>query len=156
MAIPRRALLDVALPCAAEAATPPALDIGGAIAPPAPRRLDIAAIEALGAEDLVTRTPWTEGPQAFRGVRLVRLLEAVGAHGGSLRAVALNDYAVSMPVAAMVADGAFLATRRNGAPLPVRERGPFWIVFPWSQRPALDTAVHRQRSVWQLQRMELG
>jgi hypothetical protein len=70
--------------------------------------------------------------------------------------VALNDYAVSMPVAAMVADGAFLATRRNGAPLPVRERGPFWIVFPWSQRPALDTALHRQRSVWQLQRMELG
>ena len=87
---------------------------------------------------------------------LGRLLAALGAQGTVLRAVALNDYALTMPVAAMEEDGAFLATRRDGVALAVRERGPFWIVFPWSSRPDLDTALHRQRSVWQVHRLEVS
>jgi hypothetical protein len=32
----------------------------------------------------------------------------------------------------------------------VRERGPVWVVDPWSQHPELDDRLHRQRSIWQL------
>lgn len=157
MALVRRALLGVlALPSLARAGGPPVLEVTGAVAPPAPRRLDLEALEALGREDLVTRTPWTQGPQRFGGVPLARLLAAVEARGDRLRAVALNDYAVTMPVAEAVADGAFLATRLDGTPMPVRHRGPVWIVFPWSARPALETAVVRQRAIWQLARIDIG
>jgi hypothetical protein len=157
MHLVRRALLAaVALPGAAGASPSPAIEFTGAIAPPAPRRLSTAEIEALGAPRLVTVTPWTEGPQSFDGAPLARVLEAVGAHGRTLRAVALNDYAVSMPAGEVVAAGAFLATRQGGAALPVRSRGPFWIVFPWSARPELDTALIRQRSIWQVARIEVG
>jgi hypothetical protein len=38
----------------------------------------------------------------------------------------------------------------------VRNRGPVWIVFPWSARPALETALVRQRAIWQLARIEIG
>ena len=31
-----------------------------------------------------------------------------------------------------------------------------WIVFPWSSRPGLDSALHRQRSVWQVHRLEVA
>ena len=157
MTLHRRALLaGLALPCAARATDGPSLEVTGAITPPGPRRLTLAEMEALGASELVTTTPWTEGPQRFTGVPLQRLIAAIGARGTSLRAVALNDYAVTMPIAETVAQGAFLATRLNGAPLPVRTRGPFWMVFPWLSRPELETAVVRQRSIWQIARLEVA
>lgn len=157
MVISRRILLAVpALPLAAAAAEDPTLEVSGAIAPPAPRRLTLSQLDALGRVDLATRTPWTQGTQHFSGLPLRRLLEAVGARGDMLRAVALNDYAVQMPVAALLASDGFLATHLDGTPIPVRQRGPFWIVFPWSQRPELETPDHRQRSVWQLQRIEIA
>lgn len=154
MAIARRVLLAaLAVPGAAVAADEPVLDIDGAIRPPAPRRLTLPQIDAIGRVDLVTRTPWTVGPQHFAGLPMRRLLDAVGAQGPTLRAVALNDYAVTMPIAEIVAADAFLATHQDDAPIPVRLRGPFWIVFPWSLRPELDTASNRHRAVWQLQRI---
>ena len=157
MFVSRRILLAMpALPLAAAAAEDPTLELAGAIAPPAPRRLTLSQLDALGRVDLATRTPWTVGPQHFAGLPLRRLLDAVGAQGRMLRAVALNDYAVDAPVAELLASDAFLATHLDGTPIPVRRRGPFWMVFPWSQRPELETPIHRQRSVWQLQRIDIA
>lgn len=156
MAVARRPLLAaLALPGVAAADQEPILQVDGAINPPAPRRLTVTQIDAIGRVALVTRTPWTVGPQHFDGLPMHRLLDALGAHGQMLRAVALNDYAVSMPISEILAAGAFLATRQDDAPIPVRQRGPFWIVFPWSRRPELDTANNRHRAVWQLQRISI-
>lgn len=158
MSIARRALLAVAAMPAAALATEigPVLELAGQIAPPSPRSLSLAEIEAFGATGLVTHTPWTTGPQHFAGVTVERLLTVIDARGATLRATALNDYMVSMPVAEVVADGGFLATRIGGAPMPVRTRGPLWIVFPWSARPQLENAVTRQRSIWQIRRIEIA
>jgi hypothetical protein len=120
-------------------------------------RFDLAALEALGRVDLLTRTAWTGAqPQRFAGVPLARLVEAVGAEGPGLRGVALNDYAIRAPLADLLRDGAFLATRQDGEPLRVRDRGPVWMIFPWSQRPELDVATIRERAIWQLRRLEMG
>ena len=160
MPLSRRLLAALALPVAVApciaAATGPVLEAAGAIAPPSPRRLDLAALDAVATAPLTTRTPWTQGPQHFSGVPMQALLAALDAQGPLLRAIALNDYAVTIPVEEMIASDAFLATRLDGAPIPVRQRGPFWIIFPWSQRPELEIAQNRQRSVWQLQRIEIG
>lgn len=120
-------------------------------------RFDLAAFEALGLGELRTRTAWT-GPQAqrFSGVSLARLVQAVGAEAPMLRAVALNDYAIRAPLAELLRDDAFLATRQDDEPLRVRDRGPIWMIFPWSQRPELDNATIRERAIWQLRRIELG
>lgn len=153
----RRATLAALLaPAAATAGDEPELEVTGAIAPPAPRMLRRSAVEAIGARELVTRTPWTTGMQVFGGVPLAALLEALGTTGSSIRAVALNDYAATIPVSDAHENGAFLATRLAGQPLPVRLRGPFWLVYPWSQRPELEAAVFRQRAIWQLHRIEIG
>jgi hypothetical protein len=120
-------------------------------------RFDLAALEALGRTELVTRTAWTGAePQRFAGVPLARLVEAVGAAGEVLRGVALNDYAIRAPLAELLRDGAFLATRQDDQPLRIRDRGPVWMIFPWSERPSLDNAVVRERAIWQLRRIEIG
>ncbi|WP_372622779.1 molybdopterin-dependent oxidoreductase [Falsiroseomonas sp.] len=120
-------------------------------------RFDLAALEALGRRELRTRTAWTgPQPQRFAGVPLARVMEAVGAEGPQLRGVALNDYAIRAPLAELLRDGAFLATRQDDEPLRIRDRGPVWMIFPWSQRPELDVATIRERAIWQLRRLEVG
>lgn len=84
-----------------------------------------------------------------------RLLDRLGARGSIARALALNDYKVDIPVAELRSYPVLLALERGGRPLRVRELGPIWIVYPWSQFPDLDDRVHRQRSVWQLDALEL-
>ena len=37
----------------------------------------------------------------------------------------------------------------------MRERGPLWVIYPWSQHPELDDRIHRQRSIWQLTAIEV-
>jgi hypothetical protein len=38
----------------------------------------------------------------------------------------------------------------------VREKGPIWLIYPWSARPELKTAVFNNRAIWQLRRLEVG
>jgi hypothetical protein len=123
----------------------------------AERSFDLPALEALGLEVLRTRTAWT-GPETlhFSGVPLDRLLRAVGAQGDRLRATALNDYAVNVPREDADRNGAFLATRQDGAPLRVRDRGPIWLIYPWSDRADLDLAVYRDRAIWQLRQIDVS
>lgn len=117
--------------------------------------MDDATLAVLGAEDLTTRTPWTEGVSRFGGVPLAKALRAAGVAGGSVRAIALNDYAVEFPTNDAAAMAAFLARTMNGRPLTVRDKGPFWMIFPWSERPELETASVQAMSVWQLRELEI-
>ncbi|MEX1058075.1 MAG: oxidoreductase, partial [Natronospirillum sp.] len=43
---------------------------------------------------------------------------------------------------------------RNGEPMPVRAYGPFWLLFPFSERPELVNRDIRNVSVWQLKKIE--
>jgi hypothetical protein len=135
----------------------PILQVSGRIGAAEAVRFDLDALEALGRADLVTRTAWTgDAPRRFTGVPLARLLGHVGAQGQMLRAVALNDYAITAPVPELVQHGAFLATRQDDQPLRIRDRGPVWMIFPWSQRPELDVALVRERSIWQLRAITIA
>lgn len=118
----------------------------------------LAALEALGVEEMVTETPWTRGPQRFSGVPVTRLLAAVEAEGGAttLRARALDDYMVSLPVSDARDNGLFLAMREGGTPLRVRDRGPLWLVYPWTRRPDLRVPEFTSRAVWQLRRLDVA
>jgi hypothetical protein len=78
-----------------------------------------------------------------------------GARGTLLKATALNDYEVSLPFEDATRHGAFLATRLDGQLLRVRDRGPLWILYPWSSRQELNTATYRERSIWQLRQIEV-
>ncbi|MBU8543729.1 MULTISPECIES: molybdopterin-dependent oxidoreductase [Roseomonadaceae] len=123
----------------------------------AERSFDLAELEALGLEALRTRTTWTGADTLhFSGVPLARLLRAVGAQGDQLRATALNDYAVNLPREDADRHGAFLATRQDGVPLRVRDRGPIWLIYPWSARPDLDRSVYRDRAIWQLRHIDVS
>lgn len=120
-----------------------------------PVSLTLDELERLGTAELETETPFTQGTLRFTGVPLRRLLDAMGARGETIRATALNDYAVDIPLEDATRHDVLLATRLDGKPMPVRDKGPIWVVYPWSQRPGLKDPRFGSRSIWQLRSLEI-
>jgi hypothetical protein len=116
---------------------------------------DLAMLEALPVTTFKTKTTWTEGEKSFTGVSMQALLAAVGATGTVAKSIALNDYGVDIPVADAVADGPIVAYLMDGQPMPVRDKGPLWIVYPFDAKPEYRTEETYSKSIWQLSRIEL-
>lgn len=114
---------------------------------------DLDMLRALPATEISTTTIWTEGEQAFVGVELAALAALVGFEGTTLKASAVNDYSVDIPMSDAVAGRAMIAYERNGSTMPLRDKGPLWVVFPFDS----DTEFQREsiyaRSIWQLNRI---
>lgn len=120
---------------------------------PGEARFDRALLVDLGLETVRTWTPWTEGEAEFRGVRAKALLRAVGARGTAVMALAKNDYSVRIPITDFERWPVLIAMMMNNRPLRLRDRGPLWIVYPWSDFRELDGPESRSRSIWQLVRL---
>lgn len=123
---------------------------GGSVA-----RYDLAMLDRLEQGVIRTVTPWTEGLQTFEGPLGTALLSDVGATGNTIRAIALNDYTVTIPIADFEDYGVIFATRLEGSVMSVRDRGPIWVIYPWTDRPELKEDVFFARSIWQLRSIEV-
>lgn len=116
---------------------------------------DMAMLEALPQHTFTTRTPWDDQPVTFRGPRLRDVLAAVRAEGRQLRATALNDYRVVIPFEDAQRHDVIIATRKNGVPMAVRDKGPLFIVYPFDRDPALKDLRYYERSIWQLKAIDV-
>jgi hypothetical protein len=114
---------------------------------------DLALLKTLPAHQIVTETPWTKGLHTFTGVPLDALMDWVGATGKTITASALNDYSVELPVEDGVKSGALVVYLFDGAPMLPSDRGPLWIIYPFSEHPELQTETYYQRAVWNLYAM---
>lgn len=134
------------------------LTVSGAIAvtnTKAEARFDRAMLEKLGVHALRTSTTWTTGVKTFEGVRARDVMAAVGAKGTEARAVALNDYAVIVPLEDFDRYDVLLAFRMDGQDLTARDKGPLWIVYPRDAHRELNDAKFDARWAWQLKRLEV-
>ncbi len=148
LAMPAGAAGPLALPTG-----PTILRIEGAIA----RRnratgaeFDLAMLDALPQGRFAGQTPWTRGDVELTGPLFSGVLAAVEAAGTTLRVVALNEYAAQIPRADTIRWPVILATRRNGTPMAVRDKGPVWVIYPMDRDPALRNETIYARSVWQV------
>jgi hypothetical protein len=116
-------------------------------------RFDLAALKSLPARDIKTRNPWDKGLVHYRGVLLRDLADDVGANGSVLTITALDDYRADLPIADIRRHDILLAYERNGATMSVRERGPLFVVFPFTTQPELETEARYAQSVWQVSRI---
>lgn len=117
---------------------------------------DLDMLRALGEVSFATTTPWTDGVQEFTGVALVDLVKALGVTDGSIKATAINDYAIDIPVGDAVEGGPILAYMQNGELMPVREKGPLWLVYPYDLNETYQAEVIFSRSIWQLVRLDVA
>lgn len=134
------------------------LTVSGNVAAPSTGTVwafDLEALQALPENSFKTTTIWTDGLDEFQGVSLVALLDHVGGSQGTIRAVALNDYAVSIPMSDAVENGPIIAYLRNGKEMSVRDKGPLWIVYPYDDNETYKSEEFYSRSIWQLDQIEI-
>lgn len=112
-------------------------------------------LEALPQVTFDTSTVWTDGVQQFSGPALKTVLDQAGFEGETIKARALNDYVIDIPVSSLKESAPIIATRIQGAPFPRREKGPLWIVYPFDSAAEFQTEMVYGRSIWQLNRIEV-
>lgn len=136
----------------------PVLTISGAISKPnagKEAKLDMKMIEALPQQTFTTRTPWFDKPVTFTGPLLADVMAAVGAKGSALAATAINDYTITIPMDDVNARKVIMARLIDGKPIPVREKGPLFVVYPFDTDAKLRTSVYYERSIWQLKSLDV-
>ncbi|MCC5972677.1 MAG: hypothetical protein JJT81_01350 [Rubellimicrobium sp.] len=116
---------------------------------------DLAMLAAIEPRETVTDTPWHDGTPTFSGPLAAALIDAVGATGTTLRITALNEYVVDVPVSDLRDYPAIFATHLDGVPMPVRNKGPLFLIFPFAEYPELVNEVYFGRSAWQIRHIEV-
>lgn len=118
-------------------------------------QFDMDMLKALPAHSISTSTIWTEGVLMFTGVPIALLLEELGSSGNTLRASAINDYTIEIPLDTLEDEHPILAYEMNGEPMHRREKGPLWVIYPFDSAEEFRTSQVFSRSIWQLDRIEI-
>lgn len=118
---------------------------------------DLAGLDALEQGRVVTTTPWTRGVQSFTGPLLgglARLNGNVTQKVREVRVMSWADWSVTIPASDWARLNVILATRLNGNTMRVREKGPYWIMYPIGDTRGFDTQMYQARMMWQVKSLE--
>jgi len=116
---------------------------------------DMAMLAALPQHSFTTNTPWYKEKKKFTGPLLRDVLDAAGARGNTLKAVALNNFKVEISMADTRKFPVLLSRLMDDQPMRVRDKGPLFIIYPFDADPALRSTHYYNRSVWQLRSLEV-
>ncbi len=116
---------------------------------------DCAMLEAIGTSVREMETAWTSGRVSFEGVIGIDLLNAVGASGDTVTAMALNDYVIDIPASDFKNYPVMLALKMDGEYMRIRDKGPLWVIYPQDEYPELDSPATRRKWVWQLNALHI-
>lgn len=170
----RRTLLPLAMlpwTALATATSPPApadgdvvLTIGGKLpgrAAGAVWTATMARLASMPHTRYLARTPWYGQARPFAGPLLRHLLQAAGVkpvgdgQGQLLRALALNDYRVDIPLTDALRYDVIVARLLDDQPISLRDRGPLMLMYPFDSHPELRNAITYGRCAWQLHRLDM-
>ena len=116
---------------------------------------DMDMLAALPQHSFTTRTPWYQEAKKFTGPLLRDVLAAAGAQGKTLKAVALNNFKVEVPVSDVRQFPVIVARLMDDKPMPIRDKGPLFIIYPFDTDIALQSTRYYSRSAWQLRAIEV-
>ena len=116
-------------------------------------QFDMATLERLGLREGVVFEPWDKIDMRFTGVDLQRLLESAGASANAktIHITALDDYQVDVSMAEIRSGTIILATRQDGAPIPLDKGGPTRIVFG----AGTTSGENPDQWIWSLAQIEI-
>lgn len=108
-------------------------------------QFDIAMLDALGNRSFkIAYSGWGE-TVTFSGPRLTDVLKAAGWRGDAITTLALDGFGTKITKADLEAHDWVLATRANGKPLGIGQRGPLWLVF---DPPGDRDATEKEEAQW--------
>ncbi len=119
---------------------------------------DMPTLERLGLVKYTIADPWLNNTDvAYTGVLMSDLLKFAGASDSAtnIHMVALDDYAVDIPLTDTNKWPILLATRADGEYMTVDNSGPTRIIFPFDAYSEIDKAAYKVLMIWNLKDMEI-
>ena len=111
---------------------------------------------SLESTEIVTTNDYVDHEATFTGPRISTLLAAAKIGTDSMiRATALNDYSVEIPAEDILDYDVIIAVLMDGEPMSVRDKGPYWVIYPMNENPELKEAQYNDRLIWQLASIEV-
>lgn len=115
------------------------------------RNFSLPDIERLGTYRLYTETFWPGEGGNYEGVLLKDLLATVNIEGvDAILVEAIDGYAQSLPRRDWERWPTLVATRKEGQPMTVRNKGPLRIIFPMESDPELQNRDMGAHWVWMI------
>lgn len=118
------------------------------------QELSLAALDSLPQAGIETSTPWGEERLRFTGPLLASIATLGGYDPREVEVSALNDYRMTIPAEDWKANGALFSTRIDGKILRVKDKGPFWIMYPIDTNAKFRQAYYKARMVWQVKSLD--
>lgn len=120
----------------------------------ATRTLALADLDAMDQQNIETSTPWSDGVHTFTGPSLAAIATLEDSVTAQIHLTALNDYSADIPATDFEDHDPVLSTRYDGKPMRIRDKGPFWIMYPIDSDPVLAQQVYYSRMVWQVRSID--
>lgn len=106
---------------------------------------------SLPLTEITTAHPWSEGESIYEGVTLLAVVESMNLSvSSSVTFVALNNYKITIPKSDFYDYQPVIAIKQNGAFMSIRDKGPYWLIYPLSDRPDINNASFHTKMIWQL------
>lgn len=124
-------------------------------APEGPVILTPAQLQALPQHEL-TEQP-TNFPNAgkFRGPLLSDVLKLAGTEGRDVKLTALDDYQVDITADEMAQHQPILSLELDGATLIGHDFGPYFVMWPFTEKPEIDNDTFQSKAIWQVTKIEV-
>jgi len=120
----------------------------------------LGKVDALSQQRTTTHSPFFPGTKTFSGPLLADLLAAALSaepkESTPIKLIALNNYSIQTTFGKLKHADAIVATRKNDLPMSIKDRGPFWIIFPLTKRPDLENEDFYRLMIWQLSDIVIG
>jgi hypothetical protein len=115
-------------------------------------QFDMATLESIGTIQYAVDDPFAKKQIVYTGVLLSQLLKVAGAAPDStaLTLKALDDYSTDMKVSDGNKWPIIIATRADGAFMPVDKNGPLISVLPFNNFPEIDHVTYDAQWLWSL------
>lgn len=111
---------------------------------------DMSTLQALPQHIHKVSTPWYLRPVSFQGPLLRDVLATADVSGTRIAAVAVNDFTADIPFEHTEKYDVIVALRMDGRPLPARDKGPLFVIYPYDNLPQKEREKSFGLSVWQL------
>lgn len=113
-----------------------------------------AQLHALPRHELTEQPMNFPSAGRFGGPLLSEVLELAGAAGKSARLTASDDYAVTITADEIARHQPILSLELDGVTLIGHDFGPYFVMWPFKEKPEIDNEAFQSKAIWQVIRIE--